>query len=397
MNFFNKILCVFTATVLLLSLLACEKKTQNNNENHEQDIDTPAPNEEESIIQTAVDFLNQTETIESPGALFSHFDGDFQISEFKPNSENNITGIKRSGAVTRIEYPFKDIYAIESQGHMFYAADYHDTLSEFTYEVPLSADAPDHSTIFNVFGMDTSEVYNGNETDKKPYVFTADMLTLSEDKTYCTVSKDYLDYLADTVCQELKLTDAQKRVFMENYTGTGTYRTSPNQAVFEISFSDDSIGNVKKYISVSIDTDGKFNAISRVEHDKNVKMINEIEFKDAIYVDGKPVSATIIKKYAFGVSSFHTIKTTTFNIDCTNPQTPKCTALYDFDELECKLIIDPTSKSYQFTYLKGGATIGVFDSITAKKITFDKTDKFPAVPQRVTDVITSYINTYLKK
>jgi len=85
-------------------------------------------------------------------------------------------------------------YGIEAAGHLFYACDDNGTAQRCTV-VALSQDAPEYSTVFTVFEIDTTPVY-GSETDDASPKLTAEMLTVSEDKKKCSFSKKYIDELA---------------------------------------------------------------------------------------------------------------------------------------------------------------------------------------------------------
>ena len=141
----------------------------------------------------------------------------------------------------------------------------------------------------------------------------------------------------------------------------------------------------------------------------------ELTYRDVVYRENEPVSATIQLKSTTDASykdgnyqgaPFITATKTvnaTFVLDCSDPDAPKGSATYHTTQKETyqgetwtnmttlKLSVDLSKSASQFSFTENrdGDTV---ISLKANKVKFATPSAFPAVPQRVTNAITDYIN-----
>ena len=374
--------------------------------------------EEGRVKKKALDLVQTSQTQKSPTELFAHFAGDFQITGFTASQEG-IRSVKRKNAVTLVDAGELCYYGIEAAGYLFYAADYNQS-AEVSACFPLSADASDASTVFTAFGIDTSALYTGtDEADEadEAETLTADMLTVSDDKTECAFSKAYIDTLAKALCGEMGFSDALTTSFLKKYTGSGVYSVAKNQVTLDIRVKDAQIGSVHQTIKFATDQAGKWYSYSYLEYSNasagvTTPIVVEIECKDAVYRDDMPISATIKLKRS-SARNFRdgsvTVKLvdnieTTFTLDCTDPASRSAVAVCKKKETETamgesrtrnstfsmSLDLGKTTAQFQFTEKQDGETS---NSVKANRVTFS-TSPSVVTPKRVTDRITSYINDH---
>ena len=190
-------------------------------ENTEPSGEDNTLSEEDKIKNAVLDLMKMSESQKDPTDLFAHFSGDFQITNFT-SSQDGIKSIKRKEAVTLVDAGSLSYYGIEAAGYMFYAADYAQE-AEVIASLSLSSDDSKASTIFTVFGIDTSALYSSTTDSTEAEELTAEMLTVSEDKATCQFDKAYIDSLAEVLCETMDFTGSTKTSFMNKYTGSGTY------------------------------------------------------------------------------------------------------------------------------------------------------------------------------
>ena len=401
------------SVVLLIALIMSFSSCKDNQEPSRNDGNTLS--EEDQIKKAVLDLMQTSETQQDPTDLFAHFAGDFQITNFT-SSQDGIQSIKRKEAVTLVDAGSLRYYGIEAAGYMFYAADYAQE-TEVIGSFPLSADASGASTIFTVFGIDTSALYTATAVEDKPETLTADMLTVSDDKAICEFSKSYVDTIAEELCKTMGFTDAMTASFMEKYTGSGIYSVAENKVTFDIQIKDNQIGTIHQIIKYAIDDEKKVYVYSYMEYSNaslgiSTPIISEIECKDIVYRENTPISATI-KLRNTSESSIRdggvTVKfaddiETTFNLDCTDLDSRSATAtckkkrtetamgessIYNFT-FSMSLDLGKSSSQFQFAEKQNSETL---NSIKANNVTF--TSSPPIVtPQRVTNKITAYIDKF---
>jgi hypothetical protein len=384
---------------------------------------TTAPEEpvvldENTIKQSVLSLMEKSETQEDPSELFSAFAGDFTVSGFP---SGGLKEIKRKNAVTVVTHPQTTYYGIEAAGFLFYVADYSGE-SEVIGDQSLFADAADHSTIFTCFCMDTSAVYAPDEDDTPSPTLTADLLTVNKEKSACTFAKSYLDAFAkDIVCAAMGYTSAQTNSFLSKYEGSSVYSVAENKITFEFKIKDASLGNLHYVASYATDANDRVNVYSYVEYSNpslglTKPMITEIQYKDVVYRENQPISATIQYKSITDTSFYdgaypnviYIDETTeinaSFTLDLSNPSAPKATANYQTintskdhgtsysTKTDLKMTLDLSKSSSQFVFeeTSDGETT---QKLTANKVVFQTPASFPAVPERVTDAITEHIMT----
>lgn len=413
----KKIVLMLLFFVFLLSLSSCH----NDNTSDAEDKSTVSSGEEETaseedkIKNSVLDLMQTSELQKDPTELFSHFAGDFQITNFTV-SQDRINSIKRKEAVTLVDSGVLRYYGVEAAGHMFYAADYAQE-SEVVGVLALAADASKASTIFTVFGLDTSALYTATTDNSKAEALTSDMLTVSEDKKLCQFDKAYVDAIAEKLCETMGFTGSVKSSFMNKYTGSGIYSVAENQVTFDIQIKDNQIGSIHQIMKYAIDDEDKVYVYSYMKYSNanlgiKTPIVTEIECKDVVYRDNDPVSATIKMKNS-SQSSFKdggvTVKViddieTTFRLDCTNLDTRSATVTrkkkttetalgetYTYNS-SLSLLLDLGKSGSQFRFTKKEENETTI-SLIANKVTFSAS---PAIvtPQRVTNVITAYINKH---
>ena len=406
----RKLLSIIILLALVMSFASCNNTQEPNNSDPSGEDDTLS--EEDKIKNAVLDLMKTSESQKDPTDLFAHFAGDFQITNFTP-SQNGIKSIKRREAVTLVDVNSLKYYGIEAAGNLFYAADYAGE-AEVIGSIPLSADASAASTIFTVFGIDTSALYTGEAVESESETLTADMLTVSDDKSTCEFSKSYIDTIAKELCKTMGFTDAVTTSFMSKYTGSGIYSVAENKFTFDIQIKDNQIGSIHQIIKYAIDDAGKVYVYSYMEYSiaSSTPIVAEIECKDVVYRDNTPISATIKLKNS-SESSFRegsvTIKIvenkeTTFKLDCTDLASRSATATHKIKRTETamgkssiynytyslSLDLGKSSSQFQFTEKEGNETL---TSVKANKVTF-ATSPAIVTPQRVTNKITSYIDKY---
>ena len=409
----RKLLSIIILLALVMSFASCNNTQELNNSDPSSEDDTLS--EEDKIKNAVLDLMKTSESQKDPTDLFAHFAGDFQITIFT-SLQDGIKSIKRREAVTLVDAGSLCYYGIEAAGNLFYAADYAGEAEVIT-SFPLSADASAASTIFTVFGIDTSALYTAEAVESEPEMLTADMLTVSADKSTCEFSKSYIDTIAKELCETMGFTDAVTISFMNKYTGSGIYSVAENKFTFDIQIKDNQIGSIHQIIKYAIDDEGKTYVYSYMEYSNaslgiTTPIIAEIECKDVVYKDNTPISATIKLKNNSS-SSFRdggvTVKLvdsneTTFILDCTDLASRSATAACKKKRVETamgesttynftysmSLDLGKSTSQFQFTEKQGNETI---TSIKANKVTF-ATSSAIVTPQRVTNKITSYIDKH---
>lgn len=421
----KKIISFLLAISFLLLVCSCNslQTTDSQESTTDSQESTTDPNKSENTVdkeseikQTVLKLMQDSEKQEDPASLFSYFDGDYEISNFT-KSMDAIKTIKRKNAVSIVSASGLDYYGVEAAGFLFYVAD-HNLGSEVIGVLPLQTDMSHKSTIFTAFGIDTGALY-GIEAEEDDIELTEDMLTVSEDKATCTFSKNYLDEMAAFLCESLGYAESQTNAFLNKYTGSGVYSVSDNKITFEIKLQDTSLGNIHQISSYSVDKNGKVNAYSFMEYSNpslgmNTPVKAEISYKDVVYNDNKPISATIqVNSVAdtsyqdgnyYGAPYITSTTTTkmTFTLDCSNADAPKGVAVSEKTSTESyqgeswttkstvNLSVDLSKSSSQFVHTekRDGEIVS---ELKANKVTFATPSSFPAVPQRVTNCITNYI------
>ena len=404
-EFMKKILSIIILLALIMSFSGC------NNINFEEEKDTQS--EEDKIKSAVLDLMKTSESQEDPANLFAYYTGDFQITNFTSSSDG-IKSIKRKEAVTHVDLGSRSYYCIEAAGNMFYASDRNQS-AEMIVSLPLSADVPDSSTIFTVFGMDTSSLYPGDVIADEPDILTADMLSVSEDKATCNFSKSYINTIAKALCKSMGFTNSVTTSFIEKYTGSGVYSVEENKVTFDIKIKDKKIGSIHQITEYAIDDEGKVYAYSYLEYSNSSAgitspIVAEVEYKDVVYRDSDPISATITMKNSSKSSVVDggvTIKfvdniETTFKLDCTDLDSRSATATRKKKRTETalgqsstynytdSLVLDLGKSSSQFQYTEKDDA-GTNTSIKANKVKF-ATSSAIVTPKHVTDEITSYID-----
>ena len=238
----KKLLSIIILLALVMSFASCNNTQESSGSNTTSASTTTVENtdpsgedntlsEEDKIKNAVLDLMKTSESQKDPTDLFAHFAGDFQITNFT-SSQDGIKSIKRREAVTLVDAGSLCYYGIEAAGNLFYAADYAGE-AEVVASFPLSADASAASTIFTVFGIDTSALYTATTVESEPETLTADMLTVSADKSTCEFSKSYIDTIAKELCETMGFTDAVATSFMSKYTGSGIYSVAENKFTFD--------------------------------------------------------------------------------------------------------------------------------------------------------------------
>lgn len=408
------------ASALFMMLASCGGKEQQGAVSDRGVETTPdRDNESADLRQTALDFMQARDRQGDPADLFDAFDGDFEISGFASSPEG-IQTIKRKNSVSVVSTNNMQYYGVEAAGFLFYASDYNQK-SEVIAALPLQADASQKSTIFTAFGLDTGTIYGADDEGDDSVTLTVDHLTVSEDKKSCTFSKEFMDLLAKEVCEAIGYTQAQTDLFIKKYTGSGVYLVSENKATFEIRLQDTQLGNIHQTVSVAVDGEGKVTSTSFMEYSNpsigiKTPITFELTYRDVVYRENEPVSATIQLKsttdasYKDGnyqgapfIAATKTVNAT-FVLDCSAPDAPKGSATYRITQKDTyqgetstytttlKLSVDLSKSASQFSFTEDmdGTRI---TTLKANKVRFATPSAFPAVPQRVKDTMVDYIKS----
>lgn len=416
----KKLFSVVLLFAIILSFSSCQEepkpKLDSDNSNTSSSV-----NEDDKIKKAALDLI--ADSRKDPTELFAHFAGDFQINNFT-SSKDAVQSIRRKKAVTLVNAGSLNYYGIEAAGCLFYAADYNKK-SEVVACLPLSEDDSDFSTIFTVFGIDTSSLYTvADEDDEDEYDElqpTADMLVVNEDKSGCDFTKSYIDKLAKMLYKTMaikELTGATKASFLDNYAGGGFYSVAENKVTFDIQVVDDQIGTIHMIIKHAIDKDGKgyhylYLEYSNADLGITTPIIAETEFKDVVYLEDTPVSATIKMKTStpsnilYGDVVIEQVENieATFDLDCTDLDFRSATATYNKEQIQTAMGNSTTSNfnysmsidlgkvisQFKFTQKQDGETLNYLE---ANSLTF-ATSSLISTPDRVVDAITDYIEQQL--
>lgn len=400
----------FLPFILVICFLFLLNSCKNNPDEKEIEL-----SEEDTIKQSVIQLIEESEKKDDPGKLFSHFAGDYEIAGIK-ESKKQVQSMKRKDDVTHVALRDSQYFGVEYMGILFYVSDQYE-ISKVQNTIPLTSSNIRYSTIFNSFGFDTSALY-AEESKAKPFKLTTEMLTVSEDKKSCSFSDVYLDVMAKDICSSLGYSSNQTKTILEKYQGSGTYSVEDNKVTFEIEFQDKTLGNVKSISSYSVDEDQKVNIYSYMEFaDPNSKTsiptTAEVSCNNVVYNENKPVSATFQVKtitdesyYDYIQSPEHFVNTTvtrvtTFNIDCTNPDAPKAIAksnkkvkeIYQGrewnDSFDYSLNIDPDRIANQLAFMRDSDII-----LRADKVKFSTPATFPSVPGRIENAINNYMMGY---
>lgn len=373
--------------------------------------------EDSRLREAVITLMKESADQQDPGSLFSDFAGDYEISGISTGIYGErVRSIKRKGAVSYVSADGVNYYGVEAAGNVFYAADRDGkskVVEHFTaQEVPAGM-----STIFVPFGIDTGVLTGGMEDERID--LTPQMLTVSADKQTVTFSRQYIDELAKQICEGLGYNDAQTAAFLRDYKGSGVYAAATNTVTFELERKDAALGNIRQVTRYSVGKNRTVNAYSLMEYSNpalgiTTPLRTELDYRDVVYRDGAPVSATIQVKTTTDVSFYdgyaqdavyisatQTIDTT-FVLDCTNAARPKAAATsvqllteaYRGESSTYKTVlrlsVDPGSSGTKldFTEQRDGDTV---TTLKATGLTFATPSAFPTVPGRVTSCITAYI------
>ncbi len=404
---------------LALTFLFASCGTDESSSSTNVDSTEVTENGENEVISAALSLMKKAEEYEAPESLFEHFTGDFEISGFSGTSAFSSLpqSVKRKKDVVYI--PTSDIkfYGVEAAGFLFYAVDARGQ-AMFHKAVELNDDIPNRSTVFTVFGIDTSEIY-GIDAESDSLKLTSDMLTMSDDGKSCTFAKSYINDIARDICTAMNFTEDQTKTFLRKYEGHGTYSLAENKVTLEITVDEDTVGKIKQTTSFSESSDGKISSYTFMEYSNpslgiTEPITSEITYTDVIYKDNKPISGTITlnskkdESYYEGVYQdkiyIKCIRNDdmTFQLDISDESTPKASASYKkvlnesyqnekytiSDEFNITINSGKRTPAFTFTQKSNG---NADVSLTADKIKFGTPSSFPAVPQRVTDTITNYI------
>lgn len=412
-RFFLKKWNVLICLLLVFAVLLCSCNTDDGKKENQ----TPPISEEDQIKQGVIDLLAHIESKKDPTMLFESFDGDFTVSGVTSSNES-ITSIKRKAAVTEVFTNYGLMYyGVEAASFLFYAV-YDQGYSEVVAALNLMADNSAKSTIFTVFGIDSSLVYGMEDEDDEPMPeLTLDAITLSEDRKTCTISRDYLSKLAEEIADGMDYSKSQKKKFLEVFEGSGVYNVEKNELVFEISVDNSSLGKISQTMTLSVDKEERVNvkvvsAMSNPSLGILTPVTNTLEYRNVVYDGENPVSATINTSYSMSneiyvggevgyIESQETVKSS-FKLDCTNKNKPIASASSQKTTKETEmghtftyqtsltLNLDMTKTTSQFSFVerRDGA---VASSVKANKVTFGTPSGFQAVPQVVTNAITDYI------
>ena len=405
--------------VLALTFLSSSCGTDESSSSTNVDSTAVTENKENEVINSALSLMKKANEYEAPESLFEHFTGDFEISGFSGTSAFSSLpqSVKRKKDVVYVPTSDVKFYGVEAAGFLFYAVDARGQ-AMFHKAVELNDDIPDRSTVFTVFGIDTSILY-GVEEESKEYELTSDMLTLDENEKSCTFAKSYINSMVKDICAAMEFTEEQTKAFLRKYEGHGTYSSEENKVTFEIAVDDTSVGKIKQITSFSENGDGKISSYTFMEYSNpslGIKepITSEITYNDVVYKDNKPIRGTITlnsKKDASYYDGVYQdkiyIKCTqnddmTFQLDISDESAPKASVSYKKEQHESyqnekytisdefNITINSGKRTPAFTFTqKSNGDVDV--SLTANKITFGTPSSFPNVPQRITDTITNYI------
>ena len=379
----------------------------------EQEAETLS--EEEQIKKNVLDLATKMKELKDPAELFSYFDGDYEISGLTTSYTNETFNFSRKDSVLYAVGNNNKYYGVDADGYIFYAADYGSS-SEVIATLFSEAEDASKSTIFTAFGIDTGSVYDSSDSDEEDPEITEDMLTVSEDKKTCEISKSYTDELMRFFCETLELDEKQIDGFMKNYNGSAVYYVDKNEIVVDITFGNSDLGNFHVKMSYSFDEyDQTLGTYMLFEYSNpaagiTTPFVNELTYSDVVYKGVEPISATIKVKTVTDESYYdgnyygapyieaEETVTTTFKLDCSDGARPKCTANkesvwkenYQGQMLNVKytwtMAVDLGKQSSQLTYAwkENGEIVY---SLRASKVTFATPVSFPQVPARVTNAI----------
>ncbi len=342
MKAITKILCAILITSILLTFSACVKNKTNALTPEQIAIEE----EKKQIKATVMAELNseQESSVQTPDKIFEAFMGDFTIES--PSATGSLRkDIKRvylKDGVYVIEYISGEVsYETVHEGYLFSLnKDKTGRISMDGY-TQLGEDYTSSPSIFGYFAIDISNVYptgSNNETENSKDIptLTEDMLTVSEDRSTCTFSADYMKQIGKVLFEDINSESDEEINIVE---ATGVYKVAENSYEFVIAGASNSFGYLRTTIIISNSEETGERFSIKVEGPINsngmtLPTVFEISMKDITYVDKNPVKATIESKRtikgAKGKTQGHDytidLETTScFTLDITNEALPKLT------------------------------------------------------------------------
>ena len=414
------VLCVLLVVSLLFSscvnITRDAKYTSTTSANAQDSTSKPiyTMSDKEKVRQKLLTLVNTTESYEDPFSMLGSFDGDFSISGIASNS-SGIESIKRKNGVIEVASSYVDYWGFEDEEYLYWVS-YYDNQALVDYALPLDSDVGEKSTVFTTFGIDTSSLW-GTTSDETEIdlEITADMITVSDDLSSCTLSREYLDEFSKIVCEAV-YTEEQTAKFLSEYTGSGVYSVSNNELAIEIEIDDPELGKLRAVEKQSIDDAQKVSVFMYMSYSNESigitePIVMEVSVEDCAFRDGNPVSGTFKRKqqapsfYQDGsyIISVLTTENITCTIDISDAAKPKADVTLNrviketyqgnsstfTTGIEVKIDQSKSSSQFKFTEKQNGY---VEKSFIANKINFATPSSFPAVPSKVSDEISLYIN-----
>ena len=249
----------------------------------------------------------QDSSVQSPDEIFKTFLGDFTIESPSTTGplSNDIKRVYLKDGVYVVEYNSGEVsYETVYKGYLFsLSKDKTARISMVGCTQLGEEDYKPTPSIFEYFAIDISNVYltgsNEETGDSKDIpTLTEDMLTVSEDRSTCTFSADYMNQFAKVFFEDMNSDLGEEMNIVE---ATGVYKVSEKTYEFIISGTSESCKDLRMTIIISNSEETGESLYMKVEGTMSsdgmtIPTVVEISMKDITYVDKKPVKATIESK-----------------------------------------------------------------------------------------------------
>ncbi|MBO5845578.1 MAG: hypothetical protein J6Q77_02915 [Clostridia bacterium] len=326
----KKILCAILITSMLFTFSSCVKRKDGLTS--------------KQIKATVMAEMNsdQNVSVQSPDEIFKTFMGDFTIESPSTTGSmrKDIKRIYLKDGVYGIEYISGDpSYEAIYKGYLFsLSKDNTGRVSLVGYTQLGEEDYKSTPSIFEYLDIDISFSGSSDETEapKDIPTLTEDMLTVSEDRSTCTFSADYMNQFAKVFFDIMdSATDEESNII----EATGVYKVTENTYEFVVAGVSKSFEYRRITINYSNSEENGPNLYMKMEfpvrsNGMTLPTVAEVSMKDITYVDNKPVKATIESKYSVsdakgkiqGLDYSMNLETSScFTLDITNEASPKLT------------------------------------------------------------------------
>ena len=332
MKTIKKILCAILITSMLFTFSSCVKSK-----------DGLASKQIKATVMAEMN-SDQDSSVQSPDEIFKTFLGDFTIEA--PSTTGSLhKDIKRvylKDGVYVVEYISGEAsYETVYKGYLFSLKKEKTGRISMVGYTPLGEAYKTPPSVFEYLAIDISKVYFSGFSDEievpKDFpTLTEDMLTVSEDRSTCTFSADYMNQFAKVFFGIMDSDSDEESNIIE---ATGVYKVAENTYEFVVAGISKSFEYRRITMNLSNSEENGLSLYIKMEFPVGsngmiLPTVAEVSMKDITYVDNKPVKATIESKYTVSDAkgkiqgldySMSLEASSCFTLDITNEASPKLT------------------------------------------------------------------------